>query len=342
MSLNELIQSTRPTISTVVEQMRSAKYFVDNTFQRRLVWTEKQKVRLIETILIGYPMPELYLWQQGADPETGALLHSIVDGQQRLTTLRQFTQNEFPLKAAYLDENSEASKYADMLWKDLPPAAKSALWEYVLTVRIIPSATSKEQIRRIFSRLNETDKSLNPQEMRNAKFEGKFVENSVKVANYIDSYEWDIFKPNDLRRMKDIEFASQLLIYHRQGITTDSPAAINKVYDLYNDEYKEATKDRAAIKATLKRMSDVFGASDTVGGFFDSPLQLYTLYVCLDLNPEMTTATLKRKLEKFVTAYRNGDDDEHLSNYRTGSSSRTTSKSSRDLRIIALRHWLAK
>lgn len=342
-SLNELIQSTRPTISVVVEQMRSGKYYVDNSFQRRLVWTERQKVRLIETILIGYPIPELYLWQQEAHPETGAVSHSIVDGQQRLSTLLQFTQNEFSLKKSFLDENSDALEYADLQWKDLPNAAKKGLWQYVLTVRTIPSATSIEEIRKIFSRLNETDKSLNPQELRNAKFEGKFVENSVAVANMIDDLQWNIFKPNDLRRMKDIEFASQLLIYHRQGIATDSPQAINRIYDLYNDEYKEAAKDRKAIRALLGRVADLFTASETVADFFGSPLHLYSLYVTLDLNPTSTTEVLKKKLENFVNAYRaNPASDEQLGHYKTGSSSRTTSKTSRELRVVALRHWLAK
>ena len=70
-NLNAIIQSERPSVTNIVTKMRSSEYFVDNSFQRRLVWTEKQKIRLIETILTNYPMPEIYLWQQPADPEIG-------------------------------------------------------------------------------------------------------------------------------------------------------------------------------------------------------------------------------------------------------------------------------
>src|SRR5690606_2708475 len=133
-------------------------------------------------------------------------------------------------------------------------------------------------------------------------------------------------KPNDLRRMKDIEFASQLLIYHRQGIATDSPQAINRIYDLYNDQYKDAAKDRKAVRALLNRVSELFNASTVIADFFGSPLHLYSLYVSMDMNPSMTTPILQSKLESFVNAYRtNPAGDEQLSHYKTGSSSRTTS-----------------
>jgi len=114
--LNNIIHTERPSVTAIVAKMRTKEYFVDDSFQRRLVWTEKQKIRLIETILINYPMPEIYLWQQPSDPTTGNQSFSVVDGQQRLTAITAFVSNEFALKAVALDPDHRGEDYAGKYW----------------------------------------------------------------------------------------------------------------------------------------------------------------------------------------------------------------------------------
>ncbi|MEM8793412.1 MAG: DUF262 domain-containing protein [Pseudomonadota bacterium] len=338
MTLNSIIQTTRPTVTNIIDNMREKSFFVDDTFQRRLVWTERQKVRLIQTILMGYPMPEVYLWQQPADPDSGRQLHSIVDGQQRLTTMLQFTANEWSLSERYLDEELGVAGYADMRWKDVSAETKRRFWQYVVNVRTIPAEVSHDQIVDVFLRLNETDKSLNPQEMRNAEFNGEFIKAAERITESDPFKSLDIFTDFQIRRMGDIEFVSGLLMFLRRGLIEENTKSINETYDMYNDEYEEVERDISTVVEFLERCDRLYLESDETRKFFTRPVHLFSLF-CVEqllLERKALPENLSLRLDAFVQAYTSNEPDETLEKYREGASSRTRSRASRNARTKAL------
>ncbi|WP_299602592.1 DUF262 domain-containing protein [uncultured Tateyamaria sp.] len=338
MTLNQVIQPGRPTITELLENLRNETFFVDDSFQRRLVWTERQKARLIQTVLMGYPMPEVYLWQQPANPETGKQRHSIVDGQQRLTTLLQFTANEWSLQTKYLDEVDGWGIYKDRSWKDLDADSKKGFWEYVINVRTIPSHITDKQITDVFKRLNETDKSLNPQELRNAGFNGQFIKAAEAITELPEFEELQIFRDSQVRRMADIEFTSSLLMFLRKGLVEENTKSINEIYDLYNDEYPEAKDDISKVQSFLERASKSYLVDPETRKFFARPIHLFTLF-CVDqmlVERDLSLDGMPKRLDIFVTEYQSEDTDQDIENYRSGSTSRTRSRSSRNARIKAL------
>jgi hypothetical protein len=338
MSINALIQTNRITLNDAVERFRAERYYVDNSFQRRLVWTERQKVRLIETILTGFPMPEIYLWEKPADPETGEQRHSIVDGQQRITTVVQFVSNEWQLKAAHLDEASRQLDFSDKTWAGLTSERKQSLWNYIVSARTIPNNVDDQSVRTIFRRLNETDKSLNPQEFRNADFQGEFIKAAEIIADDAHWREWNVFKEQQIRRMADMELASSLLIARRSGVVAETTKSVNDIYDLYNDIYEEKDDDVAAILSFLERAGEKYFKNKTTMDFFTKPIHIYTLF-CVDM---MMNGDIQReKLDGFVAAYQAQADDPNLEKYRAGASSRTRSGEQRNRRVDGLRQWLA-
>lgn len=347
MGFNNEIQPSRPNVTEILTKMRASDYFVDRSFQRRLVWTDKQKVRLIETVLMEYPMPEIYLWEQVPNAETGQQKFSIVDGQQRLSTLREFTSNEWPLKAAFLDPEHQDADYADKFWKDLTTQQRAAFFQYSINARRIPSTVNQDEIRKIFARLNETDRSLNPQEMRNATLNGEFLTASLSVADSEEMKALDIFTKDNVRRMADVEFASQLLGYERKGIVSDTPTSMNELYDEFSNEYQAAATDTAKLKKSLKAISEIFQNSD-VRSFFETQNYVYTLHTLLDAKTGISSADWQTPLADFVKAYKAApmeDDgeaalDENLREFRQGASSRTRSKSSRTQRLFGLKKWV--
>lgn len=347
MAFNNEIQSSRPNVTEVLTKMRASEYFVDRSFQRRLVWTDKQKVRLIETVLMEYPMPEIYLWEQVPNAETGQQKLSIVDGQQRLSTLREFTSNEWPLKASFLDAEHQDATYADKFWKDLSSEQRAAFFQYSLNARRIPSSVSEEEIRKIFARLNETDRSLNPQEMRNATLNGEFLTASLEVADSEEMKAFEIFTKDNIRRMADVEFASQLLGYERKGIVSDTPKGMNELYDEFTNEYQAAAGDTVKLKQSLKTISQIFQNAE-VRSFFETQNYVYTLHTLLDTMTGISAASWQAPLAQFVMAYKAAPfevDDEaaidgNLSEFRKGASSRTRSKSSRTQRLFGLKKWI--
>lgn len=232
---------------------------VDTSFQRNYVWVKKNQVQLIESIIIGYPIPEIYIWNTGTDENTGDTKYSIVDGQQRTGAIFQYISNTFKLTESYLNPDSPCFlRIKDRFFKDLEPEDKKAIWGYIFSVRIIRSSVGRNDIVNMFLRLNSNNMTLNPQELRNAEFEGEFMKVASELAELPFWDDNSIFGIADRRRMRDISFVSTLLVFMKQGIQEDiRNSNINTVYDLYNDDYPDRDSD-------IKRFKLVLGQIDLI------------------------------------------------------------------------------
>src|ERR1700679_2544404 len=88
---------TSPTslkIRQIITQLKEGKLVPRPEFQRRLVWTSEDKIRFIDTILRGYPFPEIYVANGTVNVDTGEGQQLLVDGQQRVTTLAAYFQGD--------------------------------------------------------------------------------------------------------------------------------------------------------------------------------------------------------------------------------------------------------
>ena len=341
MQINNLIHSYHSTVNDIVTKMNETTFFVDDTFQRRLVWTERQKVRLIESLLTNYPIPEIYLWARPTEVETGRQTFSIVDGQQRMTTIQQYVANEFPIKSAYLDTVNATKDFAGKYWRDLSDEDKRTIWDYKFNVRRIPNEIDHDKIRIIFRRLNETDRSLNPQELRHAEFNGEFIKAAKHIADLEFWRKWQIFRQSQIRRMGDIEFASSMLIFLNLGIVTDDSESINHIYNTYNDQYESKASDIEDVKGFLGYYDSLLEHHPELK-FFNKTVHLYTLFAVMnilrisgyDLDDGIP------KLKEFVASYTANEPNPLLLAYREGAASRTRSKSSRERRVDSLMEWI--
>ena len=144
-------------------------------FQRENVWTKRQKSELIESILMGIPLPIIYFSQNSE----GKL--QVVDGKQRLTALFDFLNNKFPLSELYTLENLKGKKF-----DDLDGYHQSELEDYQLIAYVIKSPTPERVKFDIFDRVNRGGTKLNNQEMRNALYFGKSTQllKSLTDNNY--------------------------------------------------------------------------------------------------------------------------------------------------------------
>lgn len=102
----------RKSIRDITAMFSDGSLIVDESYQRRSVWSEKDKVRLIETILLNLIIPVLFFWKAETDPETGASITHIVDGQQRIKAINSFINNEFKLKQQSLLDPAAKEKYS--------------------------------------------------------------------------------------------------------------------------------------------------------------------------------------------------------------------------------------
>lgn len=269
---------SRP-VKWLVDGLKADNIIVDNSFQRRYVWMPKDRIALIETILLGYPIPEVYLWQNETNPETGDTIHSIVDGQQRLGAVHGFINDEFKLAKSGLEFKGQ--DYSGKKFSELTMDQKSAIWKYPFSIRFIDESLSKEKIIELFLRLNRTNVTLNPQELRNAEFSGLFIKLAEDISKEYFWSEYSIFNAADYRRMIDIQFISTLLLFIRSGIEEETTqSAINRVYDQYNENYPESESDKDVFLSILDTLKIVLkDRSKELDEIIKRKTHFYTLFV---------------------------------------------------------------
>ncbi|WP_336035362.1 DUF262 domain-containing protein [Acinetobacter bereziniae] len=329
---------------------KNQEIVVDNSFQRKYVWTLKHQVKLIETILMGFPIPEIYLWQRNTNPETGETQFAIVDGQQRLGALTDFINNEFALMRVNLDADNK-DIFGGKYFKDLDQDLKARLWKYNFSVRFIDDVVDRETIVKLFLKLNSTEFTLNPQELRNAQFDGLFLQLAEEIAGFEFWSENKIFKDTDIRRMKDIQIISTLLIFLRKGIEEEyTQKNINQTYDLYNREYDERDEDKAIFLNILNVINEIINYSGENNNVLRDIIKVKThfysiftlVYFLVKSESYTDIGRISNLLVDWFKSYQENDFSRFngLAQYRDANQEATQSKASRLKRFEKLKEYI--
>ncbi|SDP22944.1 Protein of unknown function DUF262 [Mucilaginibacter sp. OK268] len=290
-------------------------------FQRRLVWTNDDKLRFLSTVLEGYPFPEIYIAAGKVNPDTGEGSEMLVDGQQRITTLYQY----------FIASSEIKLKDVIVAYSDLSNDQKVAFLEYEVVTRDLGQKTI-EEIKEIFKRINSTKYSLNAMETHNARFDGVFKKFAEKISQNIFFENHRVFTITEIRRMSDMVFTLDVII---TVLSTyfNRDEEIESYLLRYNDEFEyeeELTYELQDIFIKIEKL----GLSDKSRGWKKS--DLFTLII------ELYKAVYKNKLELDLKAigeqlesfYSLVDTKDYLRNktvntYRKATLSSTTDRGSR-------------
>lgn len=188
-------------ISMLLKMVREQTLVPQPDFQRRSVWTNPDKIAFIETILEGYPFPEIYIASNSVDVVSGDATEMLVDGQQRVGTIEAYFKGEKPFKTKALKKIPR--------WEDLSRDKKESFLNYEVAVRNL-GLLDEALIREIFKRMNRTSYNLNDMERYNAVYLGKMKKFSERIAGLPFFSKHKMFSANDIRRMKDISYVASL------------------------------------------------------------------------------------------------------------------------------------
>lgn len=159
---------TAESVDTLVNMYRRGRLNLNPPWQRGEVWSPKKKKAVIESLMLGIPLPAIILHKNS---ETG--MHEVIDGQQRLRSIVQFADNMFPLakfdrghdlhdvSGHYYDHETRRS--VDDSWKDRIALEKVP----VLTFEDVSDST----LRKVFNLYNTASMKLNAAEIRNATYQ---------------------------------------------------------------------------------------------------------------------------------------------------------------------------
>ena len=227
--MNDYLNSTTHNITWFKKLFDEGLLEMHPPFQRNPVWTENQSSFLIDTILKGYPIPELYL-QEKVDAD-GKTIVVVVDGQQRINSFLRFISGEFTI------DESQSTQWGGMSFSDLSEDEKIAFFKYKFVIRELPNI-DEDEIRSIFQRINQNNVALNPQELRQATYRGDFIQSMNNIA---DKSYWDdlgLFTPKKVRRMNDVEFISELAVAFLNGMQ-NKKNKLDYYYAMYERDYHE-------------------------------------------------------------------------------------------------------
>lgn len=283
MKLIDLIDIQPQSVKWLFDLNHNGLLVVDDSFQRNYVWNRKNQIQLIESVLMGYPIPEIYIWNVGTDENTGDTKYSIVDGQQRTGALFQFISNQYKLTEFSLKIDSEIfERVKNKYFRELDVDDKKAIWSYIFSIRLVRNSVERDSIVKMFLRLNSNNLTLNPQELRNAEFQGEFMQ---VVSTLSERSYWDknnVFSIVDRRRMRDISFISTLLIFMKQGIQGDiTEQNINTIYDLYNDCYPDQEIDIKKFDFILNCVDQIIDGVESRQKFLKKSVHLYSIFTAI-------------------------------------------------------------
>ena len=165
------------TVDSIVKRLNDKVFFVP-PFQRGYVWTSSQASRFIESLLLGLPVPGIFLSREEATRK-----HLIIDGQQRLKTIQNFYNGE--LKLRNVDARWNGKKYLD-----LKPSERIELDDSIIHATVFSQLHPMDDdtsIHLVFERLNTGGQKLHPQEVRNCVDHGKLIE-LLDRCNSVESW----------------------------------------------------------------------------------------------------------------------------------------------------------
>lgn len=312
-------------IVDLVSEVRRKTLNLSPFFQRNLVWRSVHKADFIETILKGYPFPQIFIARGTIDTESMISTSSIVDGQQRMSAVIEFVDNGFPVSGK--------------TFGDLSASEKEEFLKYEVAVIDLDLKDDDPQIVEIFKRLNRTFYSLSNIERYSTEFAtsefmlvAKFLCGELQLAGQAEDDDavapsqdsnipgefiaWaqahaakkafkdvlldgKIFSPYETARMVHLMFTLNLLTTHMFGFYNR-----NEKTKEFMNEFSQSFPNKDSVVETFERAAEIFSKLRlSKGSIWFRKANAFSLLVLISNNlpaaSNIGVKQIKDRLEKF-------------------------------------------
>ena len=287
-------------------------------YQRRLRWTNKKRSLLIESFLLNIPVPPVFLFEHDYNE------YEVIDGRQRIETIRAFLANDFPLTSLEYWPELERKRFNDLPMVLQKGLLRRSLPAVVLLAETKGIGTDEIDVRRVlFDRLNTGGIRLNPQELRNAMSPGTLNALLIRLARSEPfTTTWGI---PPLTKDEDTEPAEELLknaLYAsladaelvlrffalQDAIVNKRTGSLRRILDRYMDDFKNIDKaTEIAMEQkyleTLSRLVSLFDQEPFLLPKTRRPSRpLYdALMIALSLNPSIDLISQKNEIREALS-----------------------------------------
>ncbi|MBR4758206.1 MAG: DUF262 domain-containing protein [Bacteroidaceae bacterium] len=307
-------QSSDSEVFAMYTKYKKGRLNVQPDYQRKYVWDSKKASLLIESILLGIPIPLIYL----ADEGNGVI--NVIDGQQRLTSLFSFIDGSFPDgKKFKLTGMNVFTELKGKTFAELDGNLQDKINEYPLRVITFTSDSDPDLQYEIFSRLNTGSVALNDQELRNCIYRGRFNE-FIKELALDKEFQSLLGLKAPHTRMKDVELVLRFVGFYTESYINYMPPSKKFMNEVMR-------KNRNADDTTLRKIREAFkkavlntktllgdkafrrfvrGTESIHDGKWDTNTLNVSLYeILMDSMARIDTPVLMRHLDAIREAYIN-------------------------------------
>lgn len=255
-----VIDKQDPTVSALHDKFTRKKLILQPDYQRKFVMKAPVASRLIESMLLGIPLPVVYF----AEEEDGSL--SVIDGQQRLTSIISFIQGKFlyddkPFKLSGLNVLTDLNKKT---WNDLTDVQRETILDTSIRSIVIKKDSSDDIKFEIFERLNTGSTPLNEDEIRNTIYRGKYMD-LLKELEKNEKFDKIVNKPNFKNRMIYKGMILRFFAFYERSYLNYKPSMkmfCNKHLKTFRNMSDEKIEEyRVVFKETIDKVYTIFGTN---------------------------------------------------------------------------------
>lgn len=239
------ISPADPTLEGLARKYEKGELIIP-FYQRKFVWTIEQASKLVESFLMGLPVPQVFVYVNDEE------CWEIIDGQQRILSIKYFMEGFFGepdsnskrqvFKLKGLSERSEYNQktFSELALKDRRKLENATL-RAILIKQLQPN-NSSDCVFHIFERLNTGGTQLKPQEIRNAVYRGNIVSELQELNRNIEWQRILGLKKED-KNQKDVELILRLFSLYRNWQDYEKPML--KFLNLSMSENRDFTSEQA-------------------------------------------------------------------------------------------------
>lgn len=303
MSLQIKPSVTNPTIADVYQLISEGKLVLRPDFQRRFVWTQEHQEDFIDTILAGLPFPEIYVCEGEIDVQKLRTTRLVIDGQQRLTTIRNY------IEAHFADPLVKVPTY-----QSLTKERKQDFLSYQIVMRDL-GKVDIETTREIFRRINLTKFKLDDVEIHNAIYDGQFIQAAKYILGNVELEKYGVLRESEFTRMADLHFILLIMATLENGGYFAQDREVEPKVSGFNETYPNRDHMIALLIKTFAIIRDLNLPIDSM---WFRKSNFFTLVVELASNIEILPPDLKDRLltlEKLVMFNKTNPDSEFYKYY---------------------------
>lgn len=269
-STDLIVYSRDWTVATILSQIEQENIDLSPGFQRRNAWNDDKRSKLIESIFIGYPIPEIVL----AEDKKRRNSFVVIDGKQRLLTIAGYKDN---YKYNYWDKNMPKTKGLKSRFNGISYADISQDTELLrlfensaLRCTVISNYRSENTLYDIFYRLNAGSTQLSSQELRQALNKGCFSDFLIQVTNEDSVLRkvMNIKEPD--RRLRDVEVLLRCMSFIEYASVYNGNLLqfLDSRTKLFNNRWEKDSEYIIELKnrvfVAIEKLIEVFGDKNEV------------------------------------------------------------------------------